>query len=76
MGPAGAGLGATLGDAAAFFANIEALRADRPHRGRMGRAARGLDLESFDRDRVAAAALEVVAAAAGGDGATRSCAAP
>ncbi|UCC29053.1 MAG: glycosyltransferase family 4 protein [Phycisphaerales bacterium] len=61
---AGAGLGCAMGDEAAFFANLAALYADEARRTEMGRNARRLALECYNRDLLAAQALKVIIEAA------------
>lgn len=61
---AGAGLGCAMGDEAAFFANLAALQADEARRAEMGRNARRLALERYNRDLLAAQALKVIIKAA------------
>jgi len=61
---AGAGLGCAMGDEDAFFRNVGELAKNTELRRSMGRAARQLALTRFNRDDLAARALEVVCAAA------------
>jgi len=64
---ASAGLGCEQGDDEAFFANLAALKADADRRAAMGRNARDLALREFDRDKLAAQALEVITQACDSD---------
>ncbi|GIK17238.1 MAG: glycosyltransferase WbuB [Planctomycetota bacterium] len=57
---AGAGAGCDLGDEEAFAARIRAMKSDRAHLSEMGRRARQLAIERFERDRLAEQALRVV----------------
>ena len=57
---AGAGLGSTMGDERNFFENIASLKADPARRESMGQAARRLATDTYDRDRLAARALEII----------------
>ncbi|MCG3130433.1 MAG: D-inositol-3-phosphate glycosyltransferase [Phycisphaerae bacterium] len=61
---AGAGAGCDLGDEEAFAARVRALKSDRAQLAEMGRRARQLAVEKFDRDRLAGQALRVVEEAA------------
>ncbi|MFQ5495869.1 MAG: glycosyltransferase family 4 protein, partial [Phycisphaerae bacterium] len=54
---AGAGVGCTLGDDQAFFDHLQQLKDDPSRRQAMGRAARTLAVEKYNRDDLAAAAL-------------------
>lgn len=57
---AGAGLGCAMGDDEAFFANLATLGSDQARRSTMGRDARKLALEQFNRDTLAADVLSVI----------------
>ena len=56
----GAGAGTPLGDEEAFFANLAVLQTDPTRRRTMGDNARRLALEVFQRDALAAQALDVI----------------
>jgi glycosyltransferase involved in cell wall biosynthesis len=58
---AGAGFGCTMGDDAEFCAKLATMKADRPKLSEMGRNARVLAVERFNRDRLAADVLELLA---------------
>jgi len=60
-----AGLGCRQGNEQAFFEHIATLRGDRGLRERMGRNARRLAEDRFNRDALAAQALETIEAAVG-----------
>ena len=55
-----AGLGCALGDERAFFENLALLKTDAKRRTSMGRNARRLALQRYNRDLLAAQALEVI----------------
>ncbi len=64
---ADAGMGCTMGDDEEFIRKIGELRADPERLKRMGENARRLAVERFDRNRLAAKALQVVVNAASRD---------